>query len=257
MCAASPMRSSGAGRPSACRIGRLSQGPGSAACGQVPSLSEPRIDHVGLLQARLVGLPDGDARMRGRARADASRRRRGCGRTRDSRPPRMSGAGTSASSSVAKSLRGRPRPPRPASSGAPARRRPRPGQAPRPPRRGPRRASHSARLGRRLRTAPPAGRSAVPRRLHQLARRLPVVGSQAAHAAVPALARRACRPAPAPAPRRRRPAPGRSRACGRRRAPACARPAAQLGRRHAEPAQRVLQQRHQRHRLEAPWPRPR
>ena len=42
-CAAWPISSSGEGRPSALRIGRLSQAPGSAASGHVPSLSEPRI----------------------------------------------------------------------------------------------------------------------------------------------------------------------------------------------------------------------
>jgi len=41
--AARPVSSSGDGKPSSCRIGRLSHAPVSAASGHVPSLSEPRI----------------------------------------------------------------------------------------------------------------------------------------------------------------------------------------------------------------------
>ena len=70
MWAASPMRSSGAGRPSSACIGRLSQGPGSAARGQVPSLSEPRMTMSGCCRRELVGLPDGNARMGRRAQSD-------------------------------------------------------------------------------------------------------------------------------------------------------------------------------------------
>ncbi len=49
-------------------MGRLSHGPGSAASGQVPSLREPRISDVGLLQAGFEGSPDGEAGMHRHAR---------------------------------------------------------------------------------------------------------------------------------------------------------------------------------------------
>ena len=65
-------------------------------------------------------------------------------------------------------------------------------------------------------------------RLHELARRLPVVALQPAHAAGAGACPRADRPAPAPAPPRHLRAPGRSRARGRRRARARARPRPQL-----------------------------
>ena len=69
------------------RIGRLSQGPGSAALRPGALVERAQDDDVGLLQARLVGLPDGDARMGRRRAARSSPPRRCRGRTRRSRPP--------------------------------------------------------------------------------------------------------------------------------------------------------------------------
>ena len=159
MCAASPMRSSGAGRPSVCRIGRLSHGPGSAACGQVPSLSEPRMTTSGCCRRASNGLPDGDARMRGAARADVlvgdeAAVEIGVVGRRHVRRRQL------AVEQAGEELRRRARRPRPATAASAVRRRRR-RQAPRRLRRGPRRSLQAAAWPTR-RTARSAARRPPP-----------------------------------------------------------------------------------------------
>ena len=210
--------------------------------------------HVGLLQARLVGLPDEDARVRRRAQPDRlllgeaaielrivgrracpARGLLGAQRGQElARPPRRPRPGTE--------RRARPPPARPC-----------PG--PRRPRCGPRPAS-AGWSWPATRTAASSGARRLAEAAHQLARGLPVVG---ARRRTPCGRRLPARMSACGLLQRRRDAlqplaeVGRAEGGKLERAPA----AAQLARGHAEPAQRVLEERHQRHRLEVASPPPR
>ena len=223
-CAASPMRSSGAGRPSVCAHRPVEPGAGIGGLRPRALVERAEDDDVGLLQARLEGIADGEARMRRAARADALLAPPGCDRSRGSRPPAMAGAGMPGSMRLAKSCA--------------AHRRPRPGAARLP-------SSRVARLGQRLRRSRSARSPACAaargsrrrERLRQRRERAPEAphqhraprASRRRRAGAP---RRGARTAPAPAPARPRRRRGRcrNRARGSRRAPARA-PAAQLARR--------------------------
>ena len=103
------MRCSGAGRPSALRIGRLSHGPGSTR-GRPGALVEPAQDHeVRRLQARLQRAPEEEPRVAAPARPHRAAGEQRVEEGRRSRPPRSAQEVAASVRSSASARAGSPR----------------------------------------------------------------------------------------------------------------------------------------------------